>query len=370
MCGGNAVAIFNWLLVDVEKNNLEEPQLLEWAERHRILLYPFILAYHRKNISDGFLKICREKYLYNYQQVASVERFLKRFNEFLELNSLKAIVLKGVAVAENYYSDKFMRHSRDLDVWVDQHHVLFITQWLKTEGFKLETDFFSYSKKQQDLFWRTNHHFCFHGTNLRYPAILELHWKLRSNEDVCNINPFETGYLLLNTSSSNLFILNHLDQFIYLCVHGTEHGWYRIKWLLDLQFLIQRVKLDWEVVKNRANELNALEHVILSIYLVHQFTGKKIIDGFQMGSCTDALKLKSTKLLKRINQSSFIEIGYSAAFRNIFFLSSFNKRRWSLSFWSQWWVCPADWKRFPLPNNLFLLYYPLRPLFWMIRKLF
>jgi Uncharacterised nucleotidyltransferase len=370
MCGGDAGTIFKWLIGDVVCKNIEESTLLDWEARHRVLLYPFILANKRKLFSPDFLKLCRSNYLKNYARVLQVEHFLQKFNEFLSAHSFHAIVLKGVPVAENYYPDKFTRHSRDVDVLVEQHQVDFIAEWLKLEGFHLDSDYFLYNKKQQEVFLRHNHHFCFHGTNERLPLIVELHWKLRSNDDICNINPFERGYSWLKTSYDHLFTLHHIDQFIYLCVHGTEHGWYRLKWLLDLSFLCQRINLEWDCVKARAHELNALEHVELSLYLIHHFTGKILIPGAEIHSFNKDIKIKVSKLLSRINQSALIETGYLAAVRQILFLSSFNNRKWRLNFWMKWSISPADWKSFPLPNCLFFLYYPMRPIFWLIRKSF
>lgn len=370
MCERDAATILTWLLDDVGYKNIEESKLLHWEKRHRVLLYPFIRAYERKYFSTDFLKLCRSNYLKNYNRVVQVEKFFQKFNEFLSTHSLHAIVLKGVPVAENYYPDKYMRHSRDVDVLVEQHQINFVAAWLKSEGFLLSTDYFLYNKKQQKVFFKNNHHFCFRGANVDYPIIIELHWKLSSNDDVCDVNPFEIGYNWLNSSYDHLHTLSHIDQLIYLCVHGTEHGWYRLKWLLDLPFLSKVVIFEWQHVKVRANELNAIEHVKLSIYLLYHLTGKILIPGIEVDFVENHIKIKVLKLVGRINKPAMIETGYLAAFRQIIFLSSFNNRKWHSSFWSKWWISPADWKSFPLPNSLFFLYYLLRPFFWLIRKSF
>ena len=370
MCGRDAAAIFKWLLGDVVCNHFEESRLLDWEKRHRVLLYPFIRIHDQTYFSADFLNRCRANYLRNYYRVVQVEYFFQKFNEFLFAHSMHAFILKGVPVAENYYPDKFNRHSRDVDVLVEQHQLNVVAAWLKSEGFHLDSDYFLYNKKQQDIFLTSNHHVCFYGTNAAHPSIIELHWKLRSNDDICNINPFEKDYTRLKTSYDHLYTLNHIDQFIYLCVHGTEHVWYRLKWLLDLPFISNKINLDWQNIKVRANELNALEHVKISLCLIHHFTGKTLIPGAEVESFENDIKIKVSKIVSRINQPAMIETGYMVAFRQIRFLSSFNNRKWKLSFWLKWWMSPADWKCFPLPNQLFFLYYLLRPVFWLIRKSF
>lgn len=370
MWKGNLPTVFQWLLGKYEHHAIDETTLLHLAERHRILLFPFLTASQKNTYSSKFLNICRNQFLENYKQINKVHYFLKELDEFLSLHSLQAIILKGVFISENYYPEKYMRHTRDVDILVEQDWVLFVSEWLKSKGYVLKTDVFSLNSRQRNLFWRFNHHFYFLGTNEAYPLHVELHWRLRLNDDVCNINPFNKNTPLLHTPYQNVFTLHHVDQFIYLCVHGTEHSWYRLKWLLDLPFMTQYIKFDWNTLAMRAVQLNAFVHVKISIYLINRLTGNMITENVEISSFEPVVKRIAAKISKRMNQPSLVEFGAATIIRQCFYLSTFNKRRYNVNYWLQWWTSPSDWIKFPLPNQIFFLYYPMRPLFWIIRKFF
>jgi len=138
--------------------------------------------------------------------------------------------------------------------------------------------------------------------------------------------------------------------------------------LLDLPMMAARVEFDWNSIQYRAKELNALEHVNVSLYLIYRLTGRSIIHDFDVRHCSISIIIKSTFLIHRINVTAFVETGYRSAIKQLLFISSFNNRVLRLSFWKRWGMSTADWKLFPLPASLFFLYYWMRPFFWVFRK--
>ncbi len=366
---GESAVILQWLMGEMENIEIGESDLLRFAMRHRVLLYPLLKHQYSRNYSSAFLQTCLDQYIENISQVEKVALFYSRFNAFLMSHPMRAIVLKGVPLSEAYYANKYHRHSRDVDILVQQEDLFVVADWLRSEGYRIETDVFSYHQKQQDIYWRHNHHFCCYGRKNELPLVVELHWRLRSNDDVCDVRLNDSFNLsLLKTSYKQLFVLNHLDQFIYLCVHGTEHGWFRMKWLLDLPLMARKVTFDWRSIQYRAKELNALEHVKVSLYLIYRLTGKSIIHDFDVRHCNISTIIKSTFIIHRMNATVFVETGYGSAIKQLLFISSFNNRVVRLSFWKKWGMSTADWKMFPLPASLFFLYYWMRPFFWVCRK--
>jgi hypothetical protein len=60
------------------------------------------------------------------------------------------------------------------------------------------------------------------------------------------------------------------DLVIYLCAHGAQHRWAKLKWLCDLAGLMHRhPNIDWAVVKSRARRTGSHRMVQLGLYLVH-----------------------------------------------------------------------------------------------------
>ena len=363
------VAVFlKWLLGEKEGEQWNESDLSRLADRHRILLYPFIRKYQCNFFSDDFVQASRLKYFRNIQRVKSVEDFLIRLNAFLSTVSAVGIVLKGTPLASRYYESIYHRHSRDVDILIQSEKVMLVAQWLISIGYRLQSDFLTYSEKQQVYYLQQNHHFCFYGELVELPEVIELHWRCRANDDVFTLEPFSRDTTLLQTDFDRIFTLHHLDHFIYLCVHGTEHRWYRIKWLLDLPMMARHGKLNWHQLPNRAAELGALEHLYVSLYLLRTFIGKTFIHGSDGQIWNDATKYKVDSIIAAMQDPAMIETGYKSAFRQIFYLASFNRRFCKWTFWKRWMISPTDWKTFPIPEKFYFLYYFLRPVFWVIRK--
>lgn len=114
-----------------------------------------------------------------------------------------------------------------------------LSQWLVSQGYHMQSDYMQFNSKQQADFREQSHHFCFYGHSAVLPQVIELHWRCRSSIDAFSFDPFALDAPLLKTNWDCIFTMNHLEQLIYLCVHGTEHRWYRLKWLLDLPMLMQ-----------------------------------------------------------------------------------------------------------------------------------
>ena len=100
-----------------------------------------------------------------------------------------------------------------------------------------------------------HHHLTFYTSHDNLPRVIELHWKLRSFNDTIVVRDLKNSKSFINTQWNNIYALNHLDQFIYLCIHGTEHAWYRLKWLMDIPMILKNVKFKWNDFENPLEEL-------------------------------------------------------------------------------------------------------------------
>ncbi|MFN4976515.1 MAG: nucleotidyltransferase family protein [Bacteroidota bacterium] len=359
---------FRWLLGESECIDLTESDLRTMADRHRILLYPFINKHQYCFYSDDFMEASRLEYLQNMQRVQSTDLFLKRLNRYLSSISAIGIVLKGIPLANNYYASRFHRHTRDVDILIESGNIMAVSQWLVSQGYHMQSDYMQFNSKQQADFREQSHHFCFYGHSAVLPQVIELHWRCRSSIDAFSFDPFALDAPLLKTNWDCIFTMDHLEQLIYLCVHGTEHRWYRLKWLLDLPVLMQHEKFHWNELSKRARELGAWEHLAVSMQLLQKLTGKYFMEGYGNFINDTAVCKKVNSILIALQNSAMLETGYAAAFRQMFFQASFNRRFRKWTFWKRWLMSPADWKRFPLPEKFHFLYYFMRPLFWVIRK--
>lgn len=359
---------FRWLLGESDCVDLTESDMRKMADRHRILLYPFIGKHQLCYYSEDFIETSKIEYLQNMQRIHSTDLFLGRMNIFLSSISAIGIVLKGIPLAANYYASRFHRHARDVDILIESENIPQVTQWLTSQGYQLQSDFLQFNRKQQVDYLQQNHHFCFYGQSTTLPQVIELHWRCRSSVDAFSFDPFAAGAPLLKTNWDRISTMDHLEQLIYLCVHGTEHRWYRLKWLLDLPLLMQHEKFNWTELSDKARELGAWEHLAVSMLLLQRLTGRHFMNGMPDIMHHLAARKKVESILVSLQNNAMIETGYAVAFRQMFFHASFNRRFRKWTFWKRWLMSPADWKRFPLSEKFHFLYYFMRPLFWLIRK--
>src|SRR5690606_12144947 len=61
---------------------------------------------------------------------------------------------------------------------------------------------------------------------------------------------------------------------IYLCLHGSRHGWERLGWICDVNELINSTPdIDWESIMSEAERIGCRKVLGLSIYLVRELFG-------------------------------------------------------------------------------------------------
>lgn len=141
--------------------------------------------------------------------------------------SIRMIVLKGPAVGVVAYGDPALRPFGDLDLFVARSDLIGAKEALAGPGFL------------PDYPVATEDDLIHEGTALGFSnghVKIELHLSLFSEKWRCDLDP----ELLLEKSR----LVDCLDQhlralapdhlFVYLCAHGTRHGWYSPRWIGDI----------------------------------------------------------------------------------------------------------------------------------------
>ena len=97
-----------------------------------------------------------------------------------------------------------------------------------------------------DWKWRSHHIVYFHPQK---NIMLEIHWRLE---------PFPSKELTFNElwarrrvsqiTNYPVYFLGEEDLFVYLVSHGARHGWFRLRWLLDIDQMVRK-GLNFEKMK-------------------------------------------------------------------------------------------------------------------------
>jgi hypothetical protein len=130
-----------------------------------------------------------------------------------------------------------------------------------------------------------------------------------------------------------------------------------------------KVDFDWYVVRERAILLSCVEHLEISFLVLKEM----LLMDIPLPILEKIVQKKYRYQLKYILQAIRSDQGFNENDRNrsrhFLFLWSLSKKRLNPSLLLKYLTGPGDWKFFPLPENIFFLYYPLRPFLWLTRRL-
>lgn len=196
--------------------------------------------------------------------------------------------------------------------------------------------------------------------------LLELHWRAFANPHEFRTGTWRAGPATCDSGLGNEALL------IYLCLHGSKHGWMRLKWLFDLPNVIERLPPDWPRLWQLARELHAEKAVqqglMLATWLCNLTLPAAALAGFRY-----RFSPHHWQHIARCLQCSEHQLQYPDA-RQILRHTRY-RLGMQTSLRNAVWQAGAllypdyrDYRILPLPATLAWLYLPLRPLLWLYRK--
>jgi hypothetical protein len=189
----------------------------------------------------------------------------------------------------------------------------------------------------------------------KFRITIELHWRYRGVIRGFNLTAVRP--------------LNNVEEFLYLCTHGTEHAWFRLKWLFDLVQILDKNEFEWDAVCMRAKELDCLLHLEIAWLTLNRILGLPIPIQIEKGLNGKVYESQMNHIafclesLETVNENDWMR------WQHLLYLKGFPKRRSGLYLVMRYLTGPEDWKLLPLPNGLFFLYFLLRPFLLLWRKL-
>jgi len=173
------------------------------------------------------------------------------------------------------YGNLALREYGDLDLLVRPRDVLRTKDLLARNGFNLVP----LLKRTQtnSRFRARNKDLVFENVNGR--VRLELHWRLTGRHFSFPLELKELWGRLepVSLAGVQMATLGMEDLFLYLCMHGSRHGWERLVWICDIAELI-RVRQDicWKRVIERAAELGCERMLVLGLLLAKELLGAEL----------------------------------------------------------------------------------------------
>jgi len=339
----------------IKHQSSDELSVLQCSERHRVT--PLLWAALQKTnlFAEETRGLIRQSVQLNQLKALQTKALQSELTSLMERLSVPGFFLKGSGIAERFYDDIAERHVLDIDLYVGEKGLWEMAKALVQMGYQSSPNIFSFNASQRWFFKKTHHDIYFSSPHHVQLNPIELHWSLRGPMGGFNLVPAKP--------------MNDIDEFLYLCVHGTEHGWFRLKWLMDLPRITMNSHFDWLDVRRRAIELNCRKHLDITLLVLDSLSiipmPKSLIGVIHSSDYIFQL----TYIFHAISSEKTFNEDDRNRWQYFRYLWSLSPKIWNPNFFLLFLTSPNDWAILRLPNALFFLYIPLRPFLWIYRRL-
>jgi hypothetical protein len=350
------------------KENLDIQKIIDLARRHKIsaLVYCNLKTHPIGTFDPQLMQELAVRYQNNSNKAV---KSLQAIHQIARTKpSYLVTILKGLDVAIRAYGDLAVRDVGDIDLLVAPEYASEFYALLETQGWTSNMSTYRYLLTSKIL--RNSHH---EMTLFRanFPR-LELHWRP-------TYNPHELSMRYLSKASfstqanTGLNGFNNEDLLIYLCIHGSKHGWGRLKWLFDLPNVIERIELDWHSLWQRADYLGVSFAVQQALLLSSKYCGVNLTERMLAGFRYKISRAQWSSI-RQFQSGPEIWMEYPPTqlaihiWLNRIFTAT-NPRIWTWHFLSMFNPSINDYELIKLPKKIEPLYFLLRPFTWGIRRI-
>jgi hypothetical protein len=345
-------------------------RFLEWVRRNRIapLVYHNLEQTNCPAIPKAVVAQLRSEAAHNTRRVLMQIAEAGRISSLLADEGIRSMIIKGPLLSLLAFGDLSLRESQDIDLVVDSAHVMEAHRLIVQAGYCLIAPKVELTPPRYQVYrrWRGQLGYYLVSSDV----VLELHWRLTANSllmrDVARLCTQQ-----VRVSSRSFDTLPDEELFLYLCVHGSVHMWFRLKWLADIAVLLQRMDPeDIGRITSCAQTLGLDRPVHVALILAHRLMAAPVpFDILTKAERDQAVRSLVIAAYRALNwHGSPGEPSETPWFNTwlcwqAFGLKSGLRYRWR-ELQAQM-FSPEDWARVRLPM---FLYPPLRPLSWVMRK--
>jgi hypothetical protein len=357
------------------QTEIDWPSFLILLDRHRVapLVYYNLKRYTRNTVPVDIKSELRSRFERKAYQGLINAAELNRLYKVFQDNGIPVLPLKGSLLALQLYGNLALRHSGDIDLLIDPRQVDLADQILRKRYHRIVPAFHltPYQKKQFDRLFQ---HVGYQHDQMNINV--ELHWRATYNR---GFQTMDFAWLRSRAHpepvpGSPLPAMSPEDSLLYLCAHGALHYWYRLFWLVDLAKAIQKYQgIDWDGLVATATKLGLVRPLVQGVILAHLFLDAPLADPVLAYArrdrkidylikeacwhilCPLAPQPKALPLLQCLKaQMGLLRL-----------CSDFRYKFRTLQR-----ISVGDYGEFmSLPDLLFPLYYLIRPILWMYRRL-
>jgi hypothetical protein len=300
--------------------------------------------------------------------LSNARELIKIKNIFMESN-INCLLLKGLALELILHGSIGKRESRDIDLLMKVSDTKMADYMLLREGYTCIKPKFDLTDRQLSEFRKK-----YHEAEYYHPEkniLIELHWRFTYDDfyyyDWENNEPY---YIKLG--AEEIRTLPPEEMFIYTVIHGAGHFFFRLKWLRDLEdFMPLLPEMDILYLTQRIKDSGFERIFKYSAEMLEIFMGKRdLYSYFPFLAETKIPKAIIDYSVKIIKAGAVPERCIKIILTELYFslLLRWNNKSVKNMF-ATIFINYTDWNRIKLPDRLFFLYYPLRPVNYILSKL-
>ncbi len=186
-------------------------------------------------------------------------------------HQLDIICVKGPLLAWQLYGTFHSRYYTDLDIIVSQVDLLIFADLLQANGYTLQIpekgtgliDWEEHGKYNNDIVLYHS------GRNIHLEVHFGIHIEqlLGKNEAALILK----GTKIFSINGSDFLTLGNEENFLYLCLHGAKHMFFRLCWLGDLAAFLDEIKMKHQEVLLLAKQSGLEKILALSLRMVSKY---------------------------------------------------------------------------------------------------
>lgn len=160
-----------------------------------------------------------------------------RITRKLQKAGIPCACIKGASLSTLTFGDVALRHSRDIDLLVQPSDIHAADEVLQAAGYRMIMPMGPHTAAQKRMWTTLKKHFEYeHAESGRQ---LELHWRLSDNPRLFEAEVEPSTWVDVPVAGSlSVPALPRREMLLYLCVHGANHMWCRLKWIADIGALL------------------------------------------------------------------------------------------------------------------------------------
>jgi hypothetical protein len=210
------------------------------------------------------------------QRNAHLTGELLRLLTLLDAQAIPALPVKGPVLSAAVYGDLALRECHDLDILIHRRDALRAKGALLSSGYALATALKSdgfpsvYGKPE----------YCFRRK--RDGLTVELCWRISPHYFLKRLDLETLGGRRspIRLMGATVDALPAEELLLALCVHGSKHSWWLLRWICDVAELIgTSPAMNWQQVLGMARTLGCRRAVALGLLLAHDLLGAPLPEG-------------------------------------------------------------------------------------------